>query len=91
MPTKNASGSLFHSRKAQRPKCLAEVRINGEVIGCVASIEQITPVMSGHGITARDVEPILRGRLRARRFRCGGEVLITAKPNTPTKSGRLAA
>jgi hypothetical protein len=91
MSSKNASGSLFGSQKPRRPKYLAEVRINSVLIGCLASPDEITPVMTGHGITARDIEPVLRGRLRARRFRCRGEVSITAKLNPPAKLGRLAA
>lgn len=78
MPISHETGSLFPSKRgaARRPTHLAEVRVDGHSLGQITEVEQITAAMRSHGITERDIEPILRGRRHTRNFRCNGEVRI---------------
>lgn len=78
-------------RRRKRTQRVAEVFIDGESLGHVRGPAQITKRMRAHGITEKDLEPVLAGKRRVRTFHCNGQVRIAVVENVPRLASILAA
>lgn len=69
----------------------ADILVDGHRLGRVQSAHDITPAMRAHGITAGDLDRVMRGRVRVRQFRCNGVVRIIGIPVPKSPRRRPAA
>ena len=79
MTVLTGTGDLLRRRPPRRPSRVADITVDGHRLGTLQSVDDITPAMRAHGITAGDLKPVLSGRRQVRHFLCGGDVRIVGR------------
>lgn len=79
MIARSGTGDLLGRRRSRGPLRVADITVDGHRLGTLQSVDDITPAMRAHGITASDLKPVLSGRRQVRHFLCGGTVRIVGR------------
>jgi hypothetical protein len=82
---------VIQKARPKPPRYIALVTVDGHTLGRIESMDAITPAMRSHGVSTSDIDLVVRGRVRARRFRCNGSVVIVGELRVaPSKRAKAA-